>query len=147
MNLKAGFPYWLIKNGLLYDYPKLENDSDVDVVVMGGGISGALVAHYLTEAGIECTVIDARTIGLGSTCASTSLLQYEIDVPLSDLVKKIGHKNAVTAYQLCGESIHKLFDITKKIGFDDFEYKKSLLYATGKSHLPFLKEEYKIRKE
>ncbi len=147
MDLKSGFPYWLIKNGLPYSYPTLEDSLESDVVVLGGGISGALSAYYLAEAGLDCTVVDARSIGLGSTCASTSLLQYEIDVPLSRLQKMIGYQQAVRSYLLCAEAIYKLKEISAKIGFDKFEFKKSLYYAASKKDISFLKEEYKIRKE
>ena len=74
MKLSSGYPYSLIKNGLPFTYPKLDKNLKTDVLILGGGISGALTAHYLVQEGIECTLIDARTIGLGSTCASTSLL-------------------------------------------------------------------------
>lgn len=87
MNLKSGIPFWLIKNGLLHDYPTLDHSLDTEVVIVGGGISGALSAYYLTEAGIKCAVVDGRSIGQGSTCASTSLLQYEIDVPYANCKK------------------------------------------------------------
>lgn len=147
MDLKSGLPYFLIKNGLLFNYPKLEDSLETEVVILGGGISGALSAYYLTEAGIDCVVVDARSIGLGSTSASTSLLQYEIDTPLCKLKEKIGYKNAVRAYQLCAEAIVKLQNLSKKIGFRDFEFKKSLYYAAGKNDVSFLEEEYKIRKE
>jgi glycine/D-amino acid oxidase-like deaminating enzyme len=131
----------------MYDYPKLEQSLKTDVVVLGGGISGALAAYYLSKAGINCTVLDARNIGLGSSCASTSLLQYEIDVPLSELQNKIGYKNAVKAYQLCAQSILKLQDIAGDIGFTNFQLKKSLYYAADKKHVSFLKKEFDIRKE
>ena len=32
--------------------------------------------------GVNCIVVDAKSIGLGKSCASTSSLQYEIDTPL-----------------------------------------------------------------
>jgi glycine/D-amino acid oxidase-like deaminating enzyme len=95
MKLSSGYPYGLIKNGLPFSYPKLEKDISTDVLILGGGISGALTAHYLIQAGVDCTLIDARSIGLGSTCASTSLLQYEIDEPLHKLIPMIGEKAAV----------------------------------------------------
>ena len=69
MELVAGYPYWLIKNGLLYQYPKLLENAKTRVAIIGGGISGALTAYYLIKAGIENIVVDGRTIGLGSTCA------------------------------------------------------------------------------
>ena len=49
--------------------------------VIGGGITGALIAYHLTEAGCDTVVLDRRDIGGGSTSASTSLLQYEVDTP------------------------------------------------------------------
>ena len=90
MTLKAGYPFSLIKDGLPFTFPKLDHDIEAEVVIIGAGISGALVRYYLVNAGIDCITIDARTIGLGSTCASTSLLQYEIDVPLHELSDMIG---------------------------------------------------------
>jgi glycine/D-amino acid oxidase-like deaminating enzyme len=113
MNLSSGYPFWLIRYGLPYDYPQLQEDLKTDVLIIGGGISGALVSYYLTQAGVNNVVADARTIGLGSTCASTSLLQYEIDTPLCKLQHITGLKNAVRAYRLCYESIDKLEAATR----------------------------------
>ncbi len=115
MNLLGGYPFWLIKDGLPFNYPTLENSIETDVLIIGGGISGALTAYHLNNAGVDCVVADARTIGLASTCASTSLLQYEIDVPLHILKEKIGLQNAVTAYKLCENAIAKLALLDKKV--------------------------------
>jgi glycine/D-amino acid oxidase-like deaminating enzyme len=147
MKLSSGYPLSLIKNGLLFSYPKLEKNIKTDVVVLGGGISGALTAHYLIQQGINCTLIDARTIGLGSTCASTSLLQYEIDTPLHQLIKMVGEKNAVRSYKLGVSAIKKLAALAIKIGMEDFEMKKSFYYAAYKKDIPFLKKEFVVRKQ
>ena len=147
MKLSSGYPLSLIKNGLLFSYPKLEKDIKTDVLVLGGGISGALAAHYLIQEGIDCTLIDARTIGLGSTCASTSLLQYEIDTPLHQLIKMVGEKNAVRSYKLGVAAISKLAALAAKTGMRDFELKKSLYYAAYKKDIPFLNKEFDSRKK
>ena len=147
MKLSSGYPLSLIKNGLLFSYPKLEKDIKTDVLVLGGGISGALAAHYLIQEGIDCTLIDARTIGLGSTCASTSLLQYEIDTPLHQLIKMVGEKNAVRSYKLGVAAISKLAALAAKTGMRDFELKKSLYYAAYKKNIPFLNKEFESRKK
>jgi glycine/D-amino acid oxidase-like deaminating enzyme len=147
MNLRAGYPFWLVKNGLPYNYPKLESPLRTDVLVMGGGISGALTAYHLIESGIDCALVDARTIGLGSTCASTALLQYEIDVPLCELVHKVGEKHAVASYRLCVEAIRKIGEISDRIGFGEFESRNSLYYAAWKKDTDMLKREFRIRKE
>jgi glycine/D-amino acid oxidase-like deaminating enzyme len=147
MNLKSGLPFWLIKDGLPYNYPQLTTSLTTNVVIVGGGISGALAAYYLLSSGVSCIVVDARTIGLGSTCASTSLLQYELDAPLITLSKQIGLKKAVTAYRLCRNAIFKLGEIADAIGFEDFELRKSLYYAASGKTENLLKEEFKARKE
>ena len=147
MNLSSGYPFWLVRHGLPFDYPTLREDIKTDVVVMGGGISGALISYYLTAAGVDHIVVDGRTIGLGSTCASTSLLQYEIDVPLCKLQYKVGLYNAVRAYRLCDESIDTLNTIASKIKFDEFEKLESLYYAASKRDEKFIAEEFNIRKK
>ena len=147
MKLSSGYPLSLIKNGLPFSYPKLEKDIKTDVLVLGGGISGALTAHYLIKAGIGCTVIDARTIGLGSTCASTSLLQYEIDTPLHQLIKMVGEKNAVRSYKLCETAIKKLAVLAKQVEMKDFEIKRSLYYAAYKKDINSLQEEFIARQQ
>lgn len=146
MDLQSGYPYSLVRYGLPFNYPRLDRDLSTDVLIIGGGISGALAAFYLTEAGIPATVVDARTIGLGSTCASTSLLQYEIDVPLTELSEKIGEKNAVTAYHLCYESISALEKICKKIKAPWFDRKQSLFVASYKKDLELIRKEFAARK-
>jgi glycine/D-amino acid oxidase-like deaminating enzyme len=146
MKLSSGYPLSLIKNGLLFSYPKLERDIKTDVLVLGGGISGALAAHYLIQEGIDCTLVDARTIGLGSTCASTSLLQYEIDTLLHQLIEMVGEKKAVRSYKLGTLAIAKLGAIAAKTGMRDFEMKKSLYYAAYKKDISYLKKEFESRK-
>ena len=147
MKLSAGYPLSLIKNGLPFSYPKLDKHIKTDVLVLGGGISGALTAHYLVKEGIDCVVIDARSIGLGSTCASTSLLQYEIDVSLHELIKMIGVRAAVRSYELGVAAILRLEGLSQKIGIHDFERKKSLYCAAFKKDIPFLKAEFEARKK
>ena len=147
MNLKAGYPFSLIKNRLVANYPKLEKDLRTDVVIMGGGISGALAAHYMIRKNIPCVIVDARSIGLGSSCASTSLLQYEIDIPLYRLTELIGKEAASRSYWLCKEAIDILIELAAEIGFADIQKKKSLYYAAAKKDVAGLKKEFVARKK
>jgi glycine/D-amino acid oxidase-like deaminating enzyme len=147
MELTAGYPFWLINDGLLHHYPKLVQNTHTDIVIIGGGISGALAAYHLTEAGIACMLVDGRSIGLGSTCASTSLLQYELDTPLHQLKKKVGDNNAERAYQLCGEAIEKLVEIMKNTDYIEYEHNPSLFFSTHRKEKEFMQEEYKARKD
>ena len=147
MKLSSGYPYTLVKNGLLFSYSKLQKDIKTDVLVLGGGISGALTAHYLVQEGIDCTLIDARTIGLGSTCASTSLLLYEIDTPLHRLIQMIGVKRAVRSYKLGEIAIMKLLSLAEKIGVTDNDKRSSLYCAAYKKHVELIQNEFDSREK
>ncbi|HEX5151054.1 MAG TPA: FAD-dependent oxidoreductase [Parafilimonas sp.] len=147
MKLTGGYPFSLINHGLLNSYPKLLKDISANTVIIGGGISGALTAYYLINAGIECIMVDSRSIGLGSTCASTSLLQYELDIPLHLLKRKIGDKDAERIYQLCGNSIDTLIQIMDNIGFTEHKKTGSLFFSAHHSEKKFMHDEFAARKK
>ena len=77
MDLTSDHPFWFVRNGLLQTYPPLGRDESCDVAVVGAGITGALIAHRLTQIGLAVVVVDGRDVCLGSTSASTALPQRE----------------------------------------------------------------------
>ncbi len=148
MNLHTPYPYWLLKNGFLCEYPILRHPLQVDFLVMGGGITGALIAWYLAKAGVAVAVVDRRHIGMGSTCASTALLQYEIDVPMHQLAKSVGEKNAARSYRLCIDAIDALEQICEKMSLaTGFERKPSIYCASRIADLQDIDLEYTIRQK
>ena len=148
MDLKSNEPFWLLKNGLMNSYPSLKSDEQCDVLIIGGGITGSLIAHQMMEDGYRTILIDKRELCNGSTSATTSMLQYEIDVPLYDLIGKIGKKGAIASYKACSESIDILEALSRKIRSKaGFKRKKSLYYASRKKDVEWLKKEYEARKD
>ena len=148
MDLKSSEPFWLIKNGIIDSYPSLRNDIETDILIVGGGITGSLIAHQCIEDGYKTVLIDRREIATGSTSATTSMLQYEIDVQLHELIEKIGEEGAVASYKACFDSIDTLGKISKKVKSDSgFKKKQSLYFADNKKHVSTLKKELEARKE
>jgi glycine/D-amino acid oxidase-like deaminating enzyme len=148
MNLRSPYPYWLLRHGIVNSYPSLDDDVTTEIAIIGAGISGALVANQLCKAGHEVTIVDRRHAGMGSTAASTALLQYEIDNPLHQLIKDVGKKNAVRSYLLCRQAIYdikKICDGLKDVGL--FVQKPSFQFASFKNDVASLKKEYALRKK
>jgi glycine/D-amino acid oxidase-like deaminating enzyme len=77
---------------------RLKRDLETDVLVVGAGISGALIAYALASDGHRVAVVDRRGPVMGSTPASTALLLYEIDIPLIHLKRKLGARPAERAW-------------------------------------------------
>lgn len=147
MRLRTFESFWLVRNGILYSYPSLQTDMNTEILVIGGGITGALISHALMEAGYEVLLIDKRDIGMGSTAATTSMLQYEIDVPLCRLSEMIGEQDAAMCYRAGVEAIHTLRQLVEKHKIDcGFEMKKSI-YIAHDEKASWLKDEFEIRKK
>ena len=145
MDLKSGYPWWAVKSGLMQAFPRLEQDLRCDVAVIGGGISGALVADELSTHGHDVVVVEQRDIGWGSTCASTALVQYEIDTPLVELARLHGEADARLAYQACAEAVSQVQERASAFRDVDLRRMQSLYYASRPSHAKALRAECDAR--
>lgn len=148
MDLKSNEPFWLVKNGLLASYPSLRQDMECDVLIVGGGITGSLIAHQCILDGYTTLLIDRREVCNGSSSATTSMLQYEIDTPLYKLIEMVGEKGALASYEACSRAIDTLDEITRKIkSGSGFTKKNSLYYAARKKDINWMKSEFETRKK
>ncbi len=148
MNLRSGRPLWVDGGHQGLEFPPLSEDASCKVVVLGGGITGALIAHQLVEQGMPTLLLDRREIGQGSTAASTGLLQYEIDTPLCDLVKKVGPQNAVHAYRRGLSAIDEIEELVSQLGDDcGFARRETLYFASTWWHRWRLNRELECRRQ
>ncbi|MGH2542184.1 MAG: NAD(P)/FAD-dependent oxidoreductase [Ardenticatenaceae bacterium] len=146
MDLISGYPFWPIRDGLIASYPTLKEDVTCQVAIIGAGITGALVAYYLSDAGMDVVLLDKRDAATGSTSATTGLLLYEIDTHLVELIKMIGREHAERAYQLCLEAIHKLEELARELEIEcGLQRRKSLYLASQRTDVGALQAEYEAR--
>jgi glycine/D-amino acid oxidase-like deaminating enzyme len=148
MKLRSKEPYWLLKNGLINSFPSLQKNASCDVLVVGGGITGSLMAYQFSKEGYKTMLIDKRDVSLGSTSASTSLLQYEIDEPLYSLIDTVGENAAIDTYREGVKAIETLEKIVKSIQADcNFERKHSVFIAHTEKDREWLTREFETRKK
>lgn len=148
MKLSSTKTYWPLKNAIKQSYPSIDSDIHTDILIIGGGITGALTAYKLLNEGKKIVLVDRRDVCGGSTSGSTALLQYEIDVPLHKLIKLRGARCAIDSYQNGKKAIFDLRNIIDTVGCDcGFEFKKSVYFTTVKKDVPYLKNEFKARKQ
>jgi glycine/D-amino acid oxidase-like deaminating enzyme len=145
MDLKSGYPWWAIRNGLPRDFPPLRDDLRCDVAVLGGGITGALIADEFSAHGHDVAVLEQREVGWGSTAASTALLQYEIDTSLCELSQRYGEADALLAYRACRDAIEMLAQRAGDLHGIGFARADSLYYASSRRDVRTLREEHALR--
>ncbi len=72
------------------DFPALDGDLEVDVAIVGGGITGITTAALLLQAGLRVAVLEAAQVGSGTTGHSTGNLYAPVDCFLHKLASKWG---------------------------------------------------------
>src|SRR3546814_3477578 len=99
-DLRTGRSIWSARRRPAISSRPLTRDIACDAIVVGAGVSGALIAEALSEAGLTTVIVDRRGPAEGSTAASrseehTSELQslMRISYAVFCLKKKKKHHN------------------------------------------------------
>lgn len=85
--------YWQTGSAL-ERYPRLSGNLEVDVVVIGGGITGITSAYLLQKAGKRVALLERGRLAGVDTGHTTAHLTCAIDTPLTKLVKDFGDDHA-----------------------------------------------------
>jgi glycine/D-amino acid oxidase-like deaminating enzyme len=123
-----------------------EPAGDYDIVIIGAGITGALVADALVETGRRILVLESHEPAQGSTAASTALVQYELDTHLVDLAQRLGPERATLAYRAgvaSFASIERRFP--ELLAAAGYQRRQSLYLAADADAIPALRAERSAR--
>ncbi|MEO6842723.1 MAG: FAD-dependent oxidoreductase [Bradyrhizobium sp.] len=116
-----------------------------DALIVGGGITGSLMAERLTRQGLDVIVIDRELPGKGSTAASTSMLLWEIDRSLGQLTQAYGFERASRAYRASLDAVAGLKSLVLQLGLAcEMRDRNSLYLAAGDTGKELL-EEHRLR--
>ena len=78
-----------------YPSPATTPPADVvDVLIVGGGITGITTALMLQKSGKQCVVAEAKTLCFGTTGGTTAHLNTVLDHPYNEIESKFGENNA-----------------------------------------------------
>jgi len=128
-------------------YGPLTGDTECDVLVLGAGVTGALIARQLAKAGVSVALVEEREVGRGSTAASTGLLQYEVDTPLVELIGKVGEAAAVHAYRRGLAAVDEIEELVNESGNGcGLARRNSLYFCSRPAHLRNLEQEFECRR-
>lgn len=131
-DLRTGEPFWLETGHITPPHAVLSTEAQTwDVIVVGAGISGALTAEALTRAGHRVLIVDRRAAVRGSTPASTAMIQHEIDVPLSRLIRDSGKARAEAAWLRSVRAVDDLVELVQGLKIDCSMERKQALYLAG----------------
>lgn len=79
MNITQGNIFWNSGMNIKYSYPYLKQDKSCDILVIGGGMSGALSAYYQAKQGYNVIIIEKNLIGFNSTLENIGAMYSKLD--------------------------------------------------------------------
>ena len=110
---------------------KDKNDSmHWDVIVVGAGMAGLLIAYYLQEKEKQVLVLEAAEIASGQTERTTAKITSQHDLKYRNLIKKVGVKKAKLYARANEQAISEYERLIQKLGIKcDFKRVSSYLYT------------------
>jgi glycine/D-amino acid oxidase-like deaminating enzyme len=103
----------------------------VDIAIIGAGVMGTMLAERLTAQGRQVVLFDRRPPAQGSTAASTALVMWGSDVPLTHLAKTIGAAEAARRWRRVYAAVRSLADRIDSTGIDCGRIERPELYLSG----------------
>lgn len=143
-----GNPLFTDINTVAIQYPYLVDNINTEVIIVGGGVTGAICSYYLSKNNISAVILEKGRIAHGSTSITTSLLQYELDKSFGKLSKILPLKDIVKAYKLGVKALDELHKFIDEQGNRcDYEKRNTLLYTDKKLDIKEIEEEFKFRQD
>jgi glycine/D-amino acid oxidase-like deaminating enzyme/nitrite reductase/ring-hydroxylating ferredoxin subunit len=123
-------------------YPALEGDIEIDVAVVGAGISGVMTAWFLKREGLRVALVEMGRVGEGATGYTTAKLTLGHNVIYADLVRKHGEGTARAYADSNQWAIERLEELVVEHGIDcDWERAANYVYTEDEERLSDLRDE------
>jgi glycine/D-amino acid oxidase-like deaminating enzyme len=124
-------------------YPRLERDLDVDLVVVGGGITGLTTALLARRDGASVALLEARTVGAGTTGGTTGKVSSQHSVIYDSLVSRHGQEKAQQYADANQAGMQQVARLTEELGIDcDLTWASSYAYTTQPGQRHQIVDEY-----
>lgn len=145
MEYVKGQPYFCSTPNKIKQYPYLNKDIECDILIVGGGIDGAILNYFLSS-DYNVTLVDMSRFGCCCTSCATVLLEYQLDDYAKDLLKYMNGQDIVSAYKMGLKSIDMIDDFIKQKGnLCHFRKVPSFMYTNSIFGVKAMEDEHKFR--
>ena len=124
------------------EFPALQGDVEVDIAVVGGGITGVTVAHLLKREGKSVALLEMGRIGQGTTGNTTAKVTVGQALVFADLTARHGPEDARLFADSNRDAIRQMATLVVELGIDcDWEQASNYVYTESSGRLGELERE------
>ncbi|GFE90715.1 FAD-dependent oxidoreductase [Steroidobacter agaridevorans] len=105
-------------NVRLPEFSALQRDIDVDVLIVGAGVTGITTAYLMGQEGVRVALIEREKVASADSARTTAHLTYVTDERLHHLVSKFGVQAARKYWEGGIVAIDTIERITEELGGD-----------------------------
>lgn len=121
--------YWIATTDKT-SYPKLTEDTQVDVAIVGGGMVGITAAYLLKQEGLKVAVVEANQIAQGTTGHTTAKITSQHGLIYADIQKQMGTEKALMYAQANESAISFIHQLVQDKDIQcDFEWHPAYIYT------------------
>jgi glycine/D-amino acid oxidase-like deaminating enzyme len=129
-------------------YPRHRGSMDIEAVIVGGGLTGCATAYAFAVAGVKVMLLEAGQIGRANTASDAGWIADDPGVPLADLEKSLGVRDARRAWQAWRRAALDFATLLRRLDVKcSLEARESLTVAATPDHVARLKRELKARRD
>jgi glycine/D-amino acid oxidase-like deaminating enzyme/nitrite reductase/ring-hydroxylating ferredoxin subunit len=134
--------YWVATAPETTFPPYRGGDLEVDVAVLGGGITGLMTAALLTQAGASVAVLEADRVARGVTGYTTAKVTSLHGLVYAELARTFGDDGARTYGEANQAGIALIERLTRQLGIAcDFEHLPAFTYTEDPGSVSMIEEE------
>lgn len=135
--------YW-ISSVSLPTFPKLTEDVDVDIAIVGGGITGITSAYLLAKEGLKVAIIDAGRILNGVTGHTTAKITAQHGLIYDELISKFGVEKAKLYYEASNHALQFVKSTVQDENIDcELNEQDAYIFTNSDEYTQQLENEYK----
>lgn len=124
--------------------PTLETDLDVDVAVVGGGITGLTTALLLRREGAQIALLEGATVGAGTTGNTTGKVTSQHTLVYADFIDQHGEEKARIYAEANQHAIELVSAIVSELDIDcGFERAPSFVFTQTEKERESIEAEHR----
>ena len=124
------------------DYESLRDDIDVDVAIVGAGITGVTAAYLLAREGASVALLEKGRIAMSETGHTTAHITEMIDGDCAEFIRNLGEKRASENTDAVRASIEQIRSLVTELRIDcGFHAVDGFLYGEKRKDRNHLKRQ------